>query len=47
LTDLEIWQLPPNVIELTLLEYTGVKPGSLKDAIEPVFSEVKKFSGFF
>jgi hypothetical protein len=44
---MEIWQLPLNVMELTLLEYMGVKPASVPDAIEPLLSEVKKFSGVF
>ena len=44
---MDIWQLPLNVMELTLLEYMGVKPASVPDAIEPLLSEVKKFSGVF
>jgi len=44
---MEIWQLPLNVMELTLLGYMGVKPGSVPDAIEPLLSEVKKFGGVF
>jgi len=44
---MDIWQLPLNVMELTLLEYMGVKPGSVPDAIDPVLSEVKKFGGVF
>ncbi|MFH0756476.1 MAG: polysaccharide deacetylase family protein [Bacteroidota bacterium] len=44
---MDIWQIPLNVMDTTLLEYMSVPVESLMEAIQPVLTEVSRFHGLF
>ncbi len=44
---MDLWQLPLNVMEVTIIQYMNVHPASILDIIHPVLSEVTRFNGVF
>ncbi|MCK4747609.1 MAG: polysaccharide deacetylase family protein, partial [Bacteroidales bacterium] len=44
---MDLWHLPLNVMDVTLLGYMMVPVGSIPETIRPVVQEVKKFNGVF
>jgi len=46
-TPMNIWQLPLNVMELTLMQYMNEQTESIPETIQPILSEVTKFNGVF
>ncbi len=44
---LDIWQIPLNVMDTTLLEYMSVPVASIIEALQPVLKEVSRFHGLF
>lgn len=46
-TPINIWQLPLNVMEVSMLLYMREQVGSIHEIIQPILSEVTKFNGVF
>jgi hypothetical protein len=44
---IDIWQLPLNAMEATLIEYMDVPVASIPDTIQPLLAEVARFKGLF
>lgn len=44
---MDIWQLPLNVMETTLIDYMGVPVDDFPETIQPVLEEVVRFNGLF
>lgn len=44
---MELWQIPLNVMDATLLEYTHTPLDEISDTIRPVIDEIRRFKGVF
>jgi len=44
---MDIWQIPLNVMDTTLLEYMSVPVESIIETVQPVLNEVSRFHGVF
>jgi hypothetical protein len=44
---MDIWELPLQAMEVTMLEYMDLKPKLITAAIEPLLAEVLRFNGVF
>ncbi len=47
LSPMEVWQIPLNVMDVTLLNYMNLPPEAIAEAVRPVMDEVARFKGVF